>query len=203
MLELRLFCAEFLLHEALSADDLTLLGQEMLNLSPLMAYYKNVQRTESRPYFRRTADLVVLATVKLYEKFPRTRQSPGQAFLQSIMQHLTWLRQSDMPETAPDLTVLFFLNDNPDDGFVLLYPAGNSGSATLYPLSLTRENVKNGVQKAGGRAVLPPGLVQAVLEQRKAGRVVQISWSDETAWARLDDALQDSDWPFEEFPIKP
>ncbi|MDR2441503.1 MAG: protein kinase [Planctomycetaceae bacterium] len=204
-LELRLFCAESLVNNALEESDFRALQRDLpLLLQPLGFF---MERPASRPFIRRISDLVVRSGALLYEN----SDDPAIKQLQiiTIVRLLEGMRlrtESTAPsiqsvsETTPSL-VVFFLTEEPKDGLVIFYPQdGRSGN--LFRLPLTRKQIKSG-KKTDESWHLNKQLLQLLHEERNAGRTVIISWNDEASWARPEDALTEADWLFDhEWNIK-
>lgn len=206
-LELRLFCAEFLADQALDVKDEIALKQDILLLLQPMGDFMN--RPESRPFLRRICDLYARSNAVLYELQPNSPTS--QTYLRGIVRLLKWMRDrqaTDANDTVSMLSsdvlpcfVVFFIADDSKDSFVIFYPQdGRTGR--LYRLALSRQQVKAGTRRQGSEWKLDDELLRSIREEREAGRPVNISWNDEASWVRSDDALHDSDWPFEELAMK-
>lgn len=206
-LELRLFCAEFLVDQALrSGNDQALQADLQLLLQPLGDF---INRPESRPFLRRICDLYVRSGSVLYQRNPEAPVAQGH--LRGIVRLLKWMREQagvELPhattlEAADHLPsfVVFFLTDKPEEGIVVFYPQdGRSGR--LYRLPLSRQQIKTDSDRTGPEWKLDENLVNIIHEERRADRPLSISWNDETSWGRVDEALHDTDWPFEEVMLE-
>jgi hypothetical protein len=196
-LELRLFAAEFLAVQALNEKDYTAAAKDVPFLMQPLGFF--MERLESRPFVRRLCDLMVRTYAVLYNHSPN--ESAKQNCLRSIVRLLGWLRLNETEpaaEPAAQLPALleFFFTDDAADGFALYYPQDERNGA-LYPLPLTRKDIKGG-RKNEERWKLPKELLNSIEQDREANRTVKVSWNDEPAWTRADDALHDSDYPFNE-----
>jgi hypothetical protein len=220
-LELRLFCAEFLLNDALKDNDFQAMRRDLSFLIPPFEFF--VVRTGSRPFIRRICDKIIRTEAILYEN--STDPALKQIQIVRIVRCLEGMRlQIDTetkipPKTPPASTsspldsgelnsgavpslVVFFLTEEPKDGFVIFYPQDDR-AGELFRLPLTRKQIKTGVKKPDEEWKLNPKLLQLIQEERRAGRNISISWNDEPSWNRPEDALTNADWPFEEeLPIR-
>ncbi|MDR0610341.1 MAG: serine/threonine-protein kinase [Planctomycetaceae bacterium] len=200
-LELRLFCAELLVNDALDEADFQSLRRDLpLLLQPLGFF---MERLGSRPFIRRISDLIVRSSALLYEN--STDPAIKQMQLTSIVRLLEGMRlrresiesaTHSVSQTTPSL-VVFFLTEEAQDGFVIFYPQDDR-YGNLFRLPLTRKQVKDGVKKTNESLRLNEQLLQLLREERNAGRTVNISWNDEASWSRTEDALTDADWLFGE-----
>ncbi|MDR3199209.1 MAG: serine/threonine protein kinase [Planctomycetaceae bacterium] len=198
ILELRLFCAELLVNNALEESDFPALRRDLPLLVQPLGFF--MERPASRPFIRRISDLIVRSGALLYEN--STDPSTKQAQLISIVRLLEGMRLrtesaatsiQSVSETAPGL-VVFFLTEEPKDGLVIFYPQDDR-PGNLFRLPLTRKQVKSG-KKTDEAWHLNEQLLQLLREERNAGRLVNISWNDEASWARTEDALTEADWLF-------
>ncbi|MDR1963390.1 MAG: serine/threonine protein kinase [Planctomycetaceae bacterium] len=203
-LELRLFCAELLVSDALEEADFQALRRDLPFLVQPLGFF--MERSGSRPFIRRISDLIIRSSALLYDK--TTDPAAKQMQIVTIVRLLEGMRLrtgSDTPsnlsvsETMPSL-VVFFLTDDPKDGFVIFYPQDDR-LGELYRLPLTRKQVKSGTKKQGQEWKLEPKLIQLIQQEYKSGRTVNISWNDEASWARTEDALTDADWQFNDLPL--
>lgn len=198
-LELRLFCAELLVNNALEESDFQALRRDLPLLVQPLGFF--MERPSSRPFIRRISDLIVRAGALLYED--STDPAIKQMQLITIVRLLEGMRLrttestphsiQSVSETTPSL-VVFFLTEEPKDGLVIFYPQDDR-LGNLFRLPLTRKQIKSG-KKASESWHLNEQLLQLLREERNAGRTVNISWNDEASWARTEDALTEADWLF-------
>ncbi|MGL4595127.1 MAG: serine/threonine protein kinase [Thermoguttaceae bacterium] len=191
-LELRIFCGEFLLHECLKAGEKPPTENDILFLTQPLGFFGN--RLELRPFLRRICDLLVECSVQM--AMYSTDDIAKQSQLRNIVRILGGMRWTEeMPDNGQSLPTLlfFFLSDKSESGFVLFYPQdGRDG--TLFPLPLTRQQVKHDTK--GSTMELPLQLIEMVKKELKDGREVKKSWTDAPVWNRSEDAFSESDWPF-------
>ncbi|MDR0337792.1 MAG: protein kinase [Planctomycetaceae bacterium] len=201
-LELRLFCAELLVNNALEESDFQSLRRDLpLLIQPLGFFMaQSVSRPFTRPFIRRISDLIVRSAASLYEN--STDSAAKQMQIVTIVRLLEGMRLRtesttstihSVSETAPSLAV-FFLTEEPKDGLVVFYPQDDR-DGSLFRLPLTRKQIKSG-KKTNESWHLNEQLLQLLREERNAGRTVTISWNDEASWARAEDAFTDADWVF-------
>ncbi|MDR0705189.1 MAG: protein kinase [Planctomycetaceae bacterium] len=198
-LELRLFCAELLVNDALDDADFQALQRDLpLLVQPLGSF---MERLDSRPFIRRISDLIVRSSALLYDNSndPAIKQMQ----LTTIVRLLEGMRlrkestasaTNSVAQTTPSL-VVFFLTEEAEDGFIIFYPQDDR-YGNLFRLPLTRKQVKDGVKKTNESLHLNEQLLQLLREERNAGRTVNISWNDEASWSRTEDAITDADWLF-------
>jgi hypothetical protein len=200
-LELRLFCAEFLVDDALNDGDFQALRRDLPFLVQPFGFF--LERPGSRPFVRRICDKIVQTEALLYDK----SDDPALKQIQivGIVRLLEGMRLRTDPDGAVSVDppssgasrslIVFFLTEDPKEGFVIFYPQDDR-AGNLYRLPLTRKQIKGGTKKQGEEWQLDTQLIQTVQEERKAERNIGISWNDEASWARSEDALTDADWPF-------
>ncbi|MDR2706767.1 MAG: hypothetical protein LBC02_13380, partial [Planctomycetaceae bacterium] len=200
-LELRLFCAELLVDDALDNTDFQELRRDLPLLEQPLGFF--MERRGSRPFIRRISDLIVRSRSLLYDN--STDPAIKQMQLTAIVRLLEGMRVrtdsaapaiNSVSQTTPSLAV-FFLTEEAKDGFVIFYPQ-DERHGNLFRLPLTRKQVKDGVKKTNESLHLDKQLIQLLQKERDAGRTVNISWNDEASWSRTEDAITDVDWLFGE-----
>ena len=178
-LELQLFAAELLLASELEAGDATAAQHDLKYLDPLLAVFRG--RKDMRPFLRRYYELAIRAC--------------GKNDLVQLAQYLLESRAVERQDKllAAGATRLLF-HFTPQDNFALLLPAdGRPGK--VVPLSLTRQQIKEAASR-GQQLRLPDELVAQVREEQRAGRSIELSWTDAMCWASEDEGLANADWPF-------
>jgi len=194
ILELVLFCAEFLLHDSTKHEDWETLAKDVTQINLITANFLR-QYPGAIPYMRRFYEVLVRSAALLHEKQDRAGDKRTQ--LNNIVGLLARMRPSEGTEDARTTRIFFFLPDTnkPEEGFVLFFPRdGKEG--TLYPLPLTRQMVK---QREGKK--LPPldtRLLEQIAAEKAAGLKIRVSWNDTAAWANVDSALTDAEYPYED-----
>jgi serine/threonine protein kinase len=199
VLELLLFCSEFLLNDDLKNEDWATLAKDVSSLSrTAMGFLRTYPG--ARPFLRRYSELLLRSADLLYEKLELPNDKQEQ--IETIVRMLDRLRFSEKEnvvesDVSPTL-VLFFLpeNNKADEGFVIFYPQdGRAGK--LFRLPISRQIVK----RRDTSDVLPPldaELSALIAAERQSGRAVRISWKDAPIWSRAEDALTDADFLFSE-----
>jgi serine/threonine protein kinase len=200
---LLMFCSEFLISDALKNEDWETLSSDiLLNRHATAGFVR--QYPGAIPFVRRFYDLLVQSAALVYERSERQRDK--QAQIENIAQILDRMRPLDgATETVgmerPTLVLFFLPGTATEPGIAVFYPRdGRQG--TLYRLPLTRQMVK---QPVSGKPFPPldEQLLQQVAEEKSAQRKVRISWTDKAAWARAEEALTESDYPYkEELPLQ-
>jgi tetratricopeptide (TPR) repeat protein len=195
-LELRLFCAEFLVSDAWNKAEIPALQRDLPFLRQPIHFF--FERLGSRPFIRRYCDLIVRTLALLYDHVADPAMKQG--LIVGIVQILESLRLQEISEKkeaaeASPALVVFFLTEEPKDGFVIFYPQDDR-PGTLFRLPMTRRQIKEGT-KPGNVEVLDPQLLKLIEEERKAKRSIRISWNDTAAWSRAEDALTDTEFPFD------
>ncbi|GHT40359.1 hypothetical protein FACS189443_0610 [Planctomycetales bacterium] len=204
-LELRLFCAEYLESEAWRENNPQSMNWDLSALRAMLPFF--LDKRDAKPYIRRACNLVVRTWVKLYhtQNDPTLKEGIMRWIVQLLVE-MRWkpdetqklARLSPVKDFSLETMLVFFLTDDPDDGFVIFYPQ-DSRLARFFPLRLTRREIKSGHwdHQSSGKT-LPPELVKLIEEERKAGRSVKNCWNDEATYSRPEDALTDADFPFEQ-----
>ena len=188
IMDLRLFCGEFLIHDSIKREDWKTLAEDILEIRNGTGTFLR-QYPGATPFMRRFNELLVRATVLLYDQadLPRDKQR----HLDSIVRLLERMR---LPagvdgERDPPTLIYFFLpeSNRPEEGFVICFPPdGRAG--TFYPLLLTRQMVKQG-------AAVPP-LDERLLEQIKGETRIRVSWDDSASWSRGEEAMTETNYPY-------
>ena len=202
ILELLLFCAEFLIYDSIKHEDWETLARDVTAINLVTANFLR-QYPGSIPFMRRYYEILVRAAALLHEKMER----PGDKRTQ--INNIVGLLDRIRPSKGGDNTtgrdtgrdratlILFYLPDTnkPEEGFVLFYPRDDR-EGTLYPLLLTRQQVKQREWTQPELAAVLPDrlLVQFSAEKGK----VRISWDDSASWSRKEDTLTESDYPFKD-----
>jgi hypothetical protein len=192
MLELLLFCAEFLLNDAIKREDWKTLAKDFEerynSANSFLRLYPG-----ATPFLRRFNELLIHSAVLLHDQSEQLRDKEG--YVDRIVRLLERMRISDKEPPPPQegndspTLVYFFLpeSNKPEEGLVIFFPQdGRTG--TLYSLPLTRQTVKQ-----GGRI---PMLDERLLEQVKGERKIRVSWDDSATWVRGDDAMTERDYPY-------
>ncbi len=205
-LELRLFCAEFLVAQTTEDTIPPLMrARDLLALAQIARFFQNYP--ESRPFMRRIHETIIRHYARLYENQPHgligTAPAPRDIYADGILSLIEWMRYREPRPGATAETascwVAFFLTNDAKDGFVLFrLLEGVSRSARLFRLPLTRNDIKMGLAKDDPRRKLDPELLKLIDAARKEGRNIAIYWDDSPSWRRPEDALTEADWPFEE-----
>ncbi len=196
-LEMRMFCAEYLLDYSLDRNDIGTANSDVAFLYPPLGIFIN--KPETRPFIRRLVDLVIKLNALAFEK------DNEQKHLGQIVKSIKQLRGPGRPITASELSddlatvVSFYLTEEPADGFVVFFPQ-DGRPASLYRLPLTRQMVKNASKKNQKPYELDAKLCEAINAEKQAGRPIVVSWDDTVSWAHPEDAITDADWPFKEPP---
>ena len=188
MMDLRLFCGEFLIHDSIKREDWKTLADDILTIRSGTGTFLR-QYPGALPFMRRFNELLVRSAVLLHDHAELPREQ--QRHMDSIIWLLERMRlpASVSVEGESPTLIYFFLpeSNRPEEGFVICFPQdGRSG--TFYPLSLTRQMVLQGV-------AVPP-LDEKLLEQIKSETRMRVSWDDTASWARGDDALTEANYPY-------
>jgi hypothetical protein len=195
ILELLLFCREFLINDLLKHEDWETLGEDITLSCQVTATFVR-QYPGAIPFMRRLHELLIRSAVLVRENTERERDKQTQ--IRNIVRIINQMRPTDSTEMETPTLILFFLpeNNNPEEGFVLFYPQdGREG--TLYPLPLTRQMLKGEpVTTQREPATVSPVLPKELLEKIASERKIRISWNDESAWSSVDNALTDADYPY-------
>jgi len=192
ILELLLFCAEFLLHDSTRHEDWETLAQDVTQINLVTANFLR-QYPGSIPFMRRFYEVLIRSAALLHEKQERPGDKRTQ--INNIVGLLDRMRPSEGTDDARSTRVFFFLPDTnkPEEGFVLFLPRDGREGA-LYPLPLTRLMVKQDENQK-----FPPldaELLEQIAAEKAAGRSIRVSWSDAAAWANVESALTDAEYPF-------
>jgi hypothetical protein len=200
VVELLLFCSEFLIHDSIKHEDWETLAGDILSNRHATAIFVR-QYPGAIPFMRRFCEILVQSAALVYDNSerPRDKQTQGENIALILERMRPIERTVDAAGEERPTLVLFFLpgttsSTTAESGFVVFYPQdGRTG--TLYRLSLTRPMVK---QRVPGKA-LPPlddELLKQIATEKEAGRRIRVSWNDAAAWANSADALTDTDYPF-------
>jgi len=197
VIELLLFCSEFLLHDSIQHEDWETLAEDIFSMRHYTSSFLR-QYPGATPFMRRFCELLVHSAAFVYEKSERQRDKQGQ--IENIVRILNRMRPLDEETDTVGMerpTLLFFFlpeTNRTEEGLIAFYPQdGRAG--TLYPLPLTRQRVK---QPVPGRTLPPLDelLLKQIAEEQATGHRIRISWNDESAWSRTEDALTDTDYPY-------
>jgi tetratricopeptide (TPR) repeat protein len=196
ILELLMFCQEFLLNDALKHEDWETLGESIPSTSQAAAVFLR-QYPGAIPFMRRFHELLIRSAVLSYQNLEQSRGKQGQ--IRNIVKLLNQMRpggDKDAVGLEMPTLIFFFLpeNNKVEEGFVLFYPQDDR-EGTLYPLPLTRQKVKQ-TMPGGALPKLDTRLLEQVAAEKSAGHKIRVSWMDTAAWARADDALSESDYPY-------
>ncbi|MCL2710174.1 MAG: serine/threonine protein kinase [Planctomycetaceae bacterium] len=210
VIELLLFCAEFLIHDSVTHKDWETLGSDITTMRRDTADFLRT-RPGALPFVRRFYELLVQSAALVYENAERPQDK--RAAIDDIFQILERMRPlkrepgavGSAVGTERPTVVLFFLPEATatqsnirmsEPGFVVFYPQDNR-PGTLYRLPLTRQMVK---QPVPGRT--PPSLSAELLAkidaEKAAGRRIRVSWMDTAARANAADALSEAEYPYGE-----
>ena len=192
--ELLVFSAELLINDSLIHEDWRTLAEDFTAITNATNGFLR-QHPGAIPFMRRFYELLAQSAVLLYENAEQPEDQQRQ--LNSIVRLLEWMRLpvGDSADGIRPTVIYFFLpeTNQPEESFIIFYPQdGRAG--TLYRIPLTRQMITQ--EEPDRFPPLPPALLEQVIAERDAGRSIRISWSDEVAWARTQDALTDADYPY-------
>jgi len=198
IIELMLFCAEFLLHDSIQHEDWRTLARDIASMRNDTANFLR-SRPGALPFVRRFCELLVQSAVLVYEN------SADQEIKQRQIENIVFIldRMRPIPTggmeavgTGIPTQIFFFLPEGTatraEPGFVVFHPSDGRPGA-LYRLDLTRQMVK---QRREPITVLPQPLLEKIAAERAAGRRIRVSWTDTAAWANPADALSEAEYPF-------
>ena len=169
-----------LLSYDLEHKDSAALEQDLNYLDVLLTTFRD--RRDMRPFLRRFYELAVEAS--------------GKDDLRRIAQYLLDSRAAEPPRGATLGQVTLLLFHFTSKGNWAFFVPGDSRPGKRIPLAYTSGQVKEAAAR-GQQLSLNAELVDLVEEERRAGRRVEIFWSDAASRAADDEgALSDAEWPF-------
>jgi cell division protein FtsB len=197
IVELLVFCAEYLLSVSIQNEDWETLAKDKAAIIYITNHFMR-QYPGSTPFMRRFDELLIHSAALLHEKLERPGDKREQ--ISNIVRLLDRMRPRAEAEVSgmqrPTLIYFFLPSTTTEQGFVVFYPQdGRPG--TLHHLPLTRQMVKQPLE-SGTFPELDADLLKQIEAEKAAGRRIRISWNDATAWARPEDALSEAEYPYKE-----
>jgi hypothetical protein len=194
MMELLLFCAEFLISDSLKQEDWQTLGEDFTTIYNALGGFLR-QYPGATPFMRRFNELLVRSAVLLHEHSEQAREK--RKHLDNLARLLERMRLSvgDSADGAKPTLIYFFLpeSNKPEEGFVLFYPQ-DERQGVLYRLPLTRQMVKQGERLP----MLDEQLLKQISMEKALQYKMRVSWDDTAAWSNTENALTEKDYPYKD-----